>query len=369
MIQVCSRCGTRWNVRDRQRLWCPRCQGSLLAPSDTQQIGTQAIGSQPVGSQQTARREHDQSTRRTGPRLPPGYRWIAVRPGAAPSQLRRRHVLGPTPRYAAPPRWGLIDPATVRTQQPEAPVRRGPALKLVRFVLYAATAVFAIAAVVFAARYVLMTVNRSVLLTPVVAGLARWLGIAFAAFSFAAVPVVIVTLAAWLVGRRSAGYAHRGQREPRSASAIWTGCLIPFANLLWAPVFVIETATEEGRYSRMRRLILAWWVMWAVSTAASVYATATAFPDTTQDYADNTLSIAVAYLLAAVAVVLTHRVVMGFERTPVEKLGRRWVIASVLSDEGRLADQARRDDEPRGNDHKKPPAVEPEGQKPAALAV
>ncbi|WP_224187300.1 hypothetical protein, partial [Mycobacterium avium] len=25
MIQVCSQCGTRWNVRDRQREWCPRC--------------------------------------------------------------------------------------------------------------------------------------------------------------------------------------------------------------------------------------------------------------------------------------------------------------------------------------------------------
>ncbi|MGB3895235.1 MAG: DUF4328 domain-containing protein, partial [Mycolicibacter sinensis] len=32
MIQVCSRCGTRWNVRDRRRAWCPRCNGALWAP-------------------------------------------------------------------------------------------------------------------------------------------------------------------------------------------------------------------------------------------------------------------------------------------------------------------------------------------------
>ncbi|MGB9304116.1 MAG: hypothetical protein WCB92_10690, partial [Mycobacterium sp.] len=32
MIQVCSQCGTRWNVRDRQRQWCPRCRGALMAP-------------------------------------------------------------------------------------------------------------------------------------------------------------------------------------------------------------------------------------------------------------------------------------------------------------------------------------------------
>ena len=34
VIQVCSQCGTRWNVRDRQRTWCPRCHGTLLAPAD-----------------------------------------------------------------------------------------------------------------------------------------------------------------------------------------------------------------------------------------------------------------------------------------------------------------------------------------------
>ncbi|MXI82092.1 hypothetical protein GR254_24705 [Mycobacterium tuberculosis] len=32
MIQVCSQCGTGWNVRERQRVWCPRCRGMLLAP-------------------------------------------------------------------------------------------------------------------------------------------------------------------------------------------------------------------------------------------------------------------------------------------------------------------------------------------------
>ncbi|MGC2677525.1 MAG: hypothetical protein WA415_16275, partial [Mycobacterium sp.] len=40
MIQVCSQCGTRWNVRERQRVWCPRCNGTLLAPSTTGTTGT-----------------------------------------------------------------------------------------------------------------------------------------------------------------------------------------------------------------------------------------------------------------------------------------------------------------------------------------
>ncbi|MEQ0574961.1 hypothetical protein ABLN97_11470, partial [Mycobacterium tuberculosis] len=31
MIQVCSQCGTGWNVRERQPVWFPRWRGMLLA--------------------------------------------------------------------------------------------------------------------------------------------------------------------------------------------------------------------------------------------------------------------------------------------------------------------------------------------------
>ena len=61
MIQVCSQCGTRWNVRDRQREWCPRCHGTLLAPL------AETPNADPRWS----------AAPRTPPRLPPGYRWIA----------------------------------------------------------------------------------------------------------------------------------------------------------------------------------------------------------------------------------------------------------------------------------------------------
>ena len=64
MIQACSRCGTRWNVRDRRRDVCPRCGGALLAP---------VAGAAP-----------QQNRPAQGARIPAGYRWIAVRPGAAP---------------------------------------------------------------------------------------------------------------------------------------------------------------------------------------------------------------------------------------------------------------------------------------------
>ncbi|MGH3530440.1 MAG: DUF4328 domain-containing protein, partial [Mycobacterium sp.] len=101
MIQVCSQCGTRWNVRDRQRVWCPRCRGTLLAPS------TEVTHADPRWSPRSAAQSAVRP--RTPPRLPPGYRWIAVRPGAPPPARRRRPPLGPTPRYTAIPRWGLVD--------------------------------------------------------------------------------------------------------------------------------------------------------------------------------------------------------------------------------------------------------------------
>src|SRR6202012_6200692 len=95
MIQVCSQCGTRWNVRDRQRVWCPRCRGTLLAPS------TEAPGVDPRWSAAA-------HTTPAPPRLPPGYRWIAVRPGPPPPPRRHRSPLGPTPRYPSIPLWGLV---------------------------------------------------------------------------------------------------------------------------------------------------------------------------------------------------------------------------------------------------------------------
>lgn len=352
MIQVCSRCGTRWNVRDRQRLWCPRCQGALLAPSTGVPASPATSPSAPQHSGPAA------PQRRQGPRIPAGYRWIAVRPGSAPPPLRGRRVLGPTPRYATTPRWGLPDPATFRTEQPVEHVKRGPSPGLVRFTLIAAAAIFGCAALIFAIRYGLMIVNRAILLPPLVGDFAKWSGIVLAALAFAAVPTVLVTLTAWLVGRRAAGYTHRGQQDPRSSSSIWLGCLIPFVNLLWAPVFVIEMAVEEGRYSRLRRLIIVWWIVWVLSTAISVFATATSFPDTTQGFADNTLTTTIAYLFAVAVVVLTYRVVMGFVRTPVERVGRRWVVA--VGDDASVT---------RASDEKSAAPVESEGQEPAALAV
>jgi hypothetical protein len=349
MIQVCSRCGTRWNVRDRRRDWCPRCHGALLAPSGP-----------PPGAEWSARPTASPmgpSTMRTPPRLPPGYRWIAVRPGAAPPPRRRRRPLGPTPRYAVIPRWGLLDQFQPPEQHP-LPRRGYPSIAGVRATLIATMAVLGVAALVHVVRYALLIVNRTVLLNPWVAGAATWLGVAVSVIAMFTVVASAVVLTNWLSARRGAAHAHHGLEEPRPVWALRVGCLVPVVNLLWAPVFVLELAGVEGRLDWLRRPIVAWWAVWVASTAVSVFSIATSFTMDPQGIADNTVTTTVAYLLALAVLLLAMKVFLGFERQPVERPARRWVI---VADEQAPPAEKQPESEPG-------PAVpvESEGQNPAA---
>lgn len=328
MIQVCGQCGTRWNVRDRQRVWCPRCHGTLLAPTS----GTSESVRPPVPG-------------RASPQgLPPGYRWIAVRPGSAPPPRRGRRPLGPTPRYAATPRWGLVEQFDIPVEQ-QVSVRKGPPAAVVSATLVTAMAVLGLAALVHIVRYVLLLINRSVLLNPVVAAVATWGGVAVSVLAAFAVVASLVVLMNWLIARRSIAFARRGATDPRSVWALRAGCLVPLANLLWAPTYVVELARTEGRYSPLRRSIVAWWVVWFVSTVISLFSIATSFTSDPQRIADNTVTTTMAYLFALAAILLASRVYYGFERAPAHHHVIRYVVVA--------ADQS-------------PAAVETPGQNPAA---
>jgi hypothetical protein len=349
MIQVCSACGTRWNVRDRRRVWCPRCNGTLLPPSGPD-----------AGSEWSARPSAPaltSSTQRTPSRLPPGYRWIAVRPGMAPPPRMRRRQLGPTPRYAVIPRWGLIDRFDT-TEQPQAAPHSGPSPSMVRGTLFTTMVVLGVAALAHVVRYALLIVNRSVLLNPWVAGVATWLGVAVSVLAVFTVVASAVVLTNWLIARRAAAFARHGLAEPRPAWALRLGCLCPLSNLLWAPVFVIELAGVEGRLQWLRRSIVVWWLVWVASTAVSAWSIATSFTTDAQGIADNTVTTIVAYLLALAALLLVMKVFLGFERQPVERAAKRWVIVADKN--------ATPAEKPHVAEPEPAAAVESEGQNPAA---
>ena len=140
MIQVCSRCSTRWNVRDRQRQWCPRCRGPLLAP----------VAQTPAAGQTKSSR---------------GYRWIAVRPGPAPKPRRHQPPLGPTPHYDHIPRWGLTEEFAQAPGQPaeSEQTHRGPSTAVVQTVAAITMIALGAAALMHVVRYILLLINRTVL--------------------------------------------------------------------------------------------------------------------------------------------------------------------------------------------------------------
>ena len=351
MIQLCSQCGTRWNVRERRREWCPRCRGALMAPLPDMPAGDPRWSAQ--SGQPPARPPAVPGWQRTPPRLPPGFRWIAVRPGAAPPPRRGRRSLGPTPRYAVIPRWGLADRIDQAPAAAEKTSRTGPSAPIVRTTLFLSVLVLSIAALLYVVRYVLLVINRNILLNSIVAIAADWLGVLASVGAIAAVITSGVMLIRWLIARRAAVFAHHGLPEPRSVRALWAGCAVPLANLLWAPVYVIELAIVETHYARLRRPILEWWSAWIFSYLVSIFAILTSFATDAQGIANNTVLMVFAYLLAAVTLAAIARIFEGFERKPVERPAHRWVVVEPEGP-GRPAGRASGD------------PVELEGQEPAA---
>ena len=190
-----------------------------------------------------------------------------MRPGAGPPPRRRRRPLGPTPRYAFIPRWGLLDPATQVFPAAALPSRRGPSLRAIRATLITTVVVLGVAALLHIARYALLIINRQVLLNSVVAVLGTWLPVAASVAAMFAIVGCAFALTEWLIGRRAAAFGHRDAPDPRPVWALRAGCLVPLANLVWAPTYVVELATVEERYPLVRRLIWAWSLLFAFSTA------------------------------------------------------------------------------------------------------
>ncbi|HEU0190351.1 MAG TPA: DUF4328 domain-containing protein [Mycobacterium sp.] len=322
MIQVCSTCGTRWDVRDQRRAWCPRCNGALWAPLTREQEAdlhrSPPRSAPPPVAGPGLRPEQ-------GP--PAGYRWIAVRPGAPPPPRRRRRALGPTPRYTSIPRWTLMDRVAPPTA-PEKPAGPGPSAHAVQRRLVTTMGVLAVAALMQAVVYLLLIINRSTLLHPAVAAVALWLSRLTSLAAILAVISCAVLLTRWLTARRSAAFASAGLPETRSRSALWAGCLVPLVNLVWAPVYVVELAGREGRLARLRKPILAWWLVWVFATAVSLFATANSGASDAQGIANNTVTFLLAYLAGVAAVAATARVFESFERRAVDRPAHHWVVVA-----------------------------------------
>ena len=226
-----------------------------------------------------------------------------------------------------------------------------------------ATAIaFGVAALAYLVRYILLIINRTTLLNPPLAISAEWFGILAGAVAFVIAIVCWVVLTWWLVARRAAVFAHRGIPDPRPQWALWVGCLVPGLNLVWAPVFVVDTATLEDIYYRQRKPIIVWSAFWVLSAAVSLFALFTSFTQEPQGIADNHVTTIFACLMALATVLCLTRVYRGFESKPVTRLTHRWVM--VAAGDGRSGAPA--EAESRGDAPESAVAVERNGQEPAA---
>ena len=94
---------------------------------------------------------------------------------------------------------------TTELEQQAAP-RQGPSLRGLRATLIATIAALGAAALVHIVRYVLMIINRDVLLNPVVAWLATWLGVVISVAVVFLVVATFILLTNWLIARRAAAF-------------------------------------------------------------------------------------------------------------------------------------------------------------------
>lgn len=251
-----------------------------------------------------------------------------MRPGAAPAPRHGRRPLGPTPRYAVIPRWGLADRVNLVAAPAETPTQTGPSAAAVRATLFLSVLVLSLAALVYVARYALLVYNRDTLLNSIVAFAANWIGVLASLAAVIAVVVSGVMLTRWLIARRVRAYSHYALPEQRSIRALWVGCLVPVVHLLWAPVYVTELATIEEHRARLRRPIALWWIAWVFSYLVSIFAIVTSWATDAQGIANNTVLMVFAYLLAAATMAAVARVFEGFERKPVERPAHRWVVVA-----------------------------------------
>lgn len=243
---------------------------------------------------------------------------------------------------------GAPNPTAPQHKSEERPA---PPPRTLERALGGAIAALGIAALVHVLIYVLMIVNRTRLLHPLIANGAVWLGKLAGLAAIAAVVHCAVILTRWLIARRFAAFTRLRLPESRPAWALWAGCLVPLVNLAWAPVYVMELARREDRLAGLRKPIVVWWVVWGAGTAAAVFATATSWTRDAQGIADNTVAAVIAYLLGLAATVTAARVVEGFEQRSMGRPAHHWV---VVPDDGPPAAP-----EPAA-------VIEPDGREPAA---
>lgn len=321
MLDVCLRCRIQ---ADHQpgRTTCPRCGGPLtvldaatrrpVTPPDAAPRPEPAPPRAPGPQMRGPREQPTVAAQRPAARPParparPALRWTAHRPWntlPAPRPAAPAPRAG-TPRYPQIPGWGLFDdvaPAAAETaaQAPDSRLRR--CLQMVWPIL-------AVAAALQLVRYVVLMVNRSRPIPYWIDIASLWLVLLSGAAAVAAAVVAVYVFVRWMVAVRERSYALAGYAAPRRRWEVIALTVIPFVNVVGAPLLLLEAAEAVGgaQAARARRLItrvaVAWALVSAIGLIALVYRIVAWSGDTVQVGADAmvwaTLSLAVSAVFVA----------------------------------------------------------------------
>lgn len=288
-----------------------------------------------------------------------------MRPGSPPKTARRPRPLGPTPRYAYIPRWGLVDHIDPSGSSRQGIAGGGVPSRVLERLLLATIITLAITSCAHFLRYALMVYNRGALIPRFVASASNGLVLVSVALACAVMVATAWFLTEWMIARRAETYRDLGFEDPRARWEIRVGCLLPIANIVGVPLLLLELAKIENRWYRQYRNILWWSGLWAATWLLVLVTWVSRDAVTVQGVADNALFTAIDYAVAAAAAWSLRRVYEGFTAPEGHRRAVRWLAVESL--QGPVPVDADRPDVPPTRDNNSAAAVEPVGQEPAAL--
>ncbi|MGL6234537.1 MAG: DUF4328 domain-containing protein [Segniliparus sp.] len=274
------------------------------------------------------------------PVLPPGYRWHAFRPpSAVPQRPRPPRPTAPTPRYASPPRWGLVQhfPQTPTGFAPgqEKPTRT----TLIEIALYALVSFLALFAFAAALRYGLAFYGRGHLVPWLLAGASDVL-LSFAFWSSVVMAVAAeAALAWWLWVERDLAYTANNRTDPRRWWEILLLALLPLVNLVALGVLLKELLAEHVRSGRRdwQPMLKSWWIWWACGHLAVLGFALWSLDRSVQARTEALLLGAVLGLVLLFLVLKTYALLAEIEASKhpraIAESGKpaRWVVAAESS--------------------------------------
>ncbi|GAA4743038.1 DUF4328 domain-containing protein [Gordonia alkaliphila] len=350
MLDVCLRCQIQADHLPG-RTTCPRCGGKLSVldaqtrrsvPMPAQSAPAQSPPAQSPPTQYPPGQPSARVPQRPRPAGRPQpqttrapLRWVAHRPlnTLPPARPVRPAARIGTPRYTEVPRWGLRDvgvPPGDDNREAKSPGAR------LRWALQIIWPVLAVAAALQLLRYCILMFNRSHPIPYWLDLASLWLLLISGAVAVAAAVWGLFLFARWLLAARERSYETVETSDPRRRWLIIAGAVLPFVNVLTAPLLLLEAAAAVGpaQAARVRpainRVAVAWGLVNGLALIALVYRIVAWSSGSIQVGADAMVATLVTFVASGIFVAWLVPRLDGLVATDLPSVApaRRFVVAA-----------------------------------------